>query len=65
MNLAVACVAAAAHGGDGRPAREVEREFLLEGVAEFIALEFVEKLLERWTKGDLVDRKLPDEEIFG
>src|SRR5512144_1841145 len=59
MNLAVAGAAAPAHGGDGRSARKVEREFFLKGVAEFIALEFIKQLLERRTEGDLVDWETP------
>ena len=40
----------------GRP-DEIEPEFLLERVAEFIALQFVEQVLEGRTEADLVDRK--------
>ena len=43
--------------GDGRPAGEIDAEFFLERLAELIAFEFVEQLLECRTEADLIDRK--------
>jgi len=57
VDLPVPGSAPAANRGGRRAAGEIEVEFLLEGLAEFVALEFVEKLLERRTIADLSDRK--------
>ena len=57
VDLAVACVAAAAHRGHGRPAGKIEAEFFLKRFAELVAFEFVEQRLERRAEADLIDRK--------
>ncbi len=64
VDLAVPGVAAAAHGGHRRPARQVEAEFLLERLAELITFDFVEQRLEGSAEADLLDGKAAGREDF-
>ncbi len=57
MDAPVLGAALTANRDRGRPPGEIEIELLLEGLAEFVALQFVEEFAERGPKGKLRDGK--------
>ena len=57
VDLAVGGTASATHCRDRGSSRQIDPKFVLECLAERIAVEFIKQRLKRWAKYNLIDRK--------
>src|SRR5262249_13986674 len=57
VDIAVGRTASAPHSGGGGPTRQVDTEFVLECLAERIAVKFVKQRSERRAKDNLINRE--------